>query len=43
MRTHWLPKNRKPPTLASITAVSNRVTTGLSHGIAIPPQFQTID
>jgi hypothetical protein len=41
MRTHWLLKNSKPPTLASIMAVSNRVTTGLSHGIAAPPLFQT--
>jgi hypothetical protein len=43
MRTIWLLENSKPPTPASITAVSNRVITGLSHGIAIPPQFQTID
>jgi hypothetical protein len=27
--------------LASITVVSNRFTTGLSHSIAIAPQFQT--
>ena len=36
-------QEQQAPNLASITAVSNRVTSGLSHGIAIAPQFQTID
>ena len=41
--TQWLLKSSKPPTLASIRAVSNRVARGLFHGTAIPPQFQTTD
>jgi hypothetical protein len=33
--TQWVLENSKPPTLASITALSNRAATGLFHGIAI--------